>query len=103
MATLKKSEMDALVRNTVVERLNLDEIATQIGASTYAIPVETDEGTFYAKVAITAAQRKATKTTEAFDLETAVAKYAADLAEKAEKEAEREAAKAAKAAKAKKD
>lgn len=101
MATLKKSEMDTLVRDGAINALNLTEIGTQIGTSTYAVPVVTPEGTFYAKVAITAAQRKATKTTEAFDLDVAVEKYQDELDEKAQREAERAAAKAAKASKGK--
>jgi hypothetical protein len=99
MATLKKAEMDALVRDGVIAQLNLAEVGTQIGASTYAIAVDTPEGTFYAKVAVTAAQRTDTKAYPAFDLDTAVEKYEAECAEKAEKAAEREAAKAAKLAK----
>lgn len=99
MATFKKADMDALVRDGAIFQLNLAEVGTQIGASTYAIAVDTPEGTFYAKVAVTAAQRTDTKAYPAFDLDTAVEKYEAECAEKAEKAAEREAAKAAKLAK----
>ena len=53
---------------------------------------------FYAKVAVTAAQRTDTKANPAFDLETAVKKYESELAEKAEKAAAREAEKAARKA-----
>ena len=96
--------MDAIVRGGAIASLNLEELGTQIGTSTYAIPVETPEGVFYAKVAVTAAQRAATKAYPAFDLDEAVAKFEAEQAEKAEKKAERNAAKAAKlAAKAAKE
>ena len=95
---INKSEMDAIVRGGAIASLNLEELGTQIGTSTYAIPVETPEGVFYAKVAVTAAQRADTKAYPAFNLEDAVAKFEAECAEKAEKAAEREAAKAAKAA-----
>ena len=99
MATkINKAEMDAIVRNGAITALGIAEVGTQIGASTYAIPVETPEGTFYAKVAVTAAQRTATKAYPAFDLDVAVAKYAEEVAEKEAKAAEREAAKAAKLA-----
>ena len=99
MATkINKAEMDAIVRNGAITALGIAEVGTQIGASTYAIPVETPEGTFYAKVAVTAAQRTATKAYPAFDLDAAVAKYAEEVAEKEAKAAEREAAKAAKLA-----
>ena len=95
---INKSEMDAIVRGGAITSLNLEELGTQIGTSTYAIPVETPEGVFYAKVAVTAAQRADTKAYPAFNLEDAVAKFEAECAEKVEKAAEREAAKAAKAA-----
>ena len=95
---ITKSEMDTIVRGGAISILGIDEKGTQIGTSTYAIPVETPEGVFYAKVAVTAAQRTDTKVNPAFDLEAAVEKYAAECAEKAEKKAEREAEKAAKTA-----
>lgn len=99
MATkINKSEMDAIVRGGAISALGIEEVGTQIGTSTYAIPVETPEGVFYAKVAVTAAQRADTKAYPAFNLEDAVAKFEAECAEKAEKKAEREAEKAAKAA-----
>ena len=95
---ITKSEMDTIVRGGAISILGIDEKGTQIGTSTYAIPVETPEGVFYAKVAVTAAQRADTKAYPAFNLEDAVAKFEAECAEKAEKKAEREAEKAAKAA-----
>lgn len=100
MATQKisKSEMDTIVREGAIATLNLAEVGTKIGTSTYVVPVETPEGVHYAKVAVTAAQRTATKTNPAFDLEVAVQKYAAQVAEKEEKAAARAASKAAKLA-----
>lgn len=104
MAKLTKAQFDTLVRESAIATLGIAEAGTQIGASTYAIPVEVEGEVVYAKVAITAAQRTKTKAVEAFDLETAVAKYAKEVAEKEAKAAEREAAKAAKlAAKAAKE
>ena len=94
MATkINKSEMDAIVRGGAIASLNLEELGTQIGTSTYAIPVETPEGVFYAKVAVTAAQRADTKAYPAFDLDEAVAKFEAEVAEKAEKKAAADATK----------
>lgn len=99
MATkINKAEMDAIVRDGAIAALGIAEAGTQIGTSTYAIPVETPEGVFYAKVAVTAAQRTATKAYPAFDLDVAVEKYAAEVAEKEAKAAERAASKAAKLA-----
>jgi hypothetical protein len=98
MTKLTKAQMDALVRESAIATLGVEESGTQIGASTYAIPVEIDGEVVYAKVAITAAQRTDTKAVKAFDLETAVAKYAEEVAAKEEKAAAREAEKAAKLA-----
>lgn len=99
MATkINKAEMDAIVRDGAISALGIAEAGTQIGTSTYAIPVETPEGVFYAKVAVTAAQRTATKAYPAFDLKAAVEKYAEEVAAKEEKAAAREAEKAAKLA-----
>ena len=99
MATkINKAEMDAIVRDGAIATLGIAEAGTQIGTSTYAIPVETPEGVFYAKVAVTAAQRTATKAYPAFNLEDAVKKYAKEVADKEAKAAEREATKAAKLA-----
>lgn len=98
MTKLTKAQMDTLVRETAIATLGIKEAGTQIGASTYAIPVEIEGEVVYAKVAITAAQRTDTKTTKAFDLDIAVAKYEEEVAKKEAKAAEREAAKAAKLA-----
>ena len=98
MATkINKAEMDAIVREGAISALGIDTAGTQIGTSTFAIPVETPEGVFYAKVAVTAAQRAATKAYPAFDLDVAVAKYAEEVAEKSAKLAAKEAKAKAKA------
>lgn len=97
MATkINKAEMDTIVRNGAIKALGIAEAGTQIGASTYAIPVETPEGVFYAKVAVTAAQRTDTKVNPAFNLENAVKKFEDEIADKEAKAAAREAAKAEK-------
>ena len=98
MTKLTKAQMDALVRESAIATLGIAEAGTQIGASTYAIPVEIEGEVVYAKVAITAAQRTDTKAVKAFDLKTAVEKYAEEVATKEAKATEREAAKAAKLA-----
>ena len=103
MAELNKTQMDKAVKDTVVEALNgaFDVAgAVRIDDYTFAFPVTVDGEDTYAKVAITAVQRKDTKAHEAFDLDTAVSKYEVKVAEREAKAAEREAAKAAKAAKA---
>lgn len=99
---MKKDELDTLVRDTVINTLGIASNGTQIGVSEYAIPVETPEGVFYAKVKVTAAQRTATKATAAFDLDVAVEKFNALMDKRAANAAEREAKKAEKAAKAEK-
>ena len=101
--SMKKAELDTLVRDTVINTLGIADAGTQIGVSEYAIPVETPEGVFYAKVNVTAAQRTATKATAAFDLGVAVEKFNTLMDERAAKAAEREAKKAEKAAKASKE
>lgn len=100
MATMKKTEMDAKIRETVIEGLALERVGTYIGKNTYAIPVDTGDGTFYAKVTVTAAQRTDTKSCKAFNLEDAVAKYELAEQERAMKAEQRAAEKAAKLAKA---
>lgn len=97
---MKKAELDSFVRDSVINTLGIASNGTQIGVSEYAIPVETPEGVFYAKVNVTAAQRTATKATPAFDLDVAVEKFNTLIAEREAKAAEREAKKAEKAAKA---
>lgn len=99
---MNKVEMDNAVKALTVEAL-IDVLETagarKIDDYTYAFPVTVDGVDTYSKIAVTATMRKATKTNEAFDIDVAVAKYAAKLDERAEKAAQREATKAAKASK----
>ena len=98
MAKMTATEMNTFVKAEAVKSLNLEN-AIQIDDFTWAIPVtvngEFGEETRYAKVAITAALAKATKTNPAFDIDVAVAAYKDKKADRAAKAAE-------KAAKAKK-
>lgn len=96
---MNATEMNAYVKTNAAERaLNLDN-ATQIDDFTWAVPVETEDGTRYAKISITAALAKATKTNPAFDLETAVQAFEDKKREREIKAAEAAAKKAAKASK----
>ena len=88
-------ELNRFVKDTVVSSLCLTN-AEKIGDFTYVIPVETENGTVYGKVAITACQVKDTKKVKAFDLTVAQELYRADCQIKEAKAAERAAAKAAK-------
>ena len=103
MATLNTNEANAMVKELAVGALILGN-ATQIDDYTYAIPVEIEGELRYAKVTVTAALAKATKTHAAFDLDTAVKAYQLKVAERdakaeaaAKTKAEKEAARAAKA------
>ena len=96
MAELNKTQMDKAVKDTVVEAFG--EVLATAGAVriddyTFAFPVEVEGEATYAKVAITAVQRKDTKVHPAFDIDTAIAKYATKLAERDAKAAERAAKK----------
>ena len=101
---MKTVEIQNFVKNTAIDVLGLAERGTEIGRGVYVIPVETPEnGTVYAKVAVTCTRFASTEKTEAFDLDVAVAKYEADEAEReAKAEARKAEAEAKKAAKAKK-
>ena len=101
---MKTVEVQNFVKNSVIDTLKLAELGTEIGRGMYAIPVETPEnGTVYAKVAVTCTKFTATEKTVAFDLDEAVAKFEADEAEKVAKaEARKAEAETKKAEKAKK-
>ena len=99
MVELNKTQMDKAVKETVVEAL--DEVfdaaaAVRIDDYTYAFPVTIEGEETYAKITITAVQRKDTKKYPAFDIDTAIEKYEAKIAEREAKAAEREAKKASK-------
>ena len=69
---MKANEINAYVKTNAAERvLNLDT-ATQIDDFTWAVPVEVEGEIRYAKITVTAALAKATKTNPAFNLEAAV-------------------------------
>ena len=89
--TMKKSEMLAATKADVVAKLPLEEIgAVQIGAGLWAVPGPMIDGIqTYAKVSVTAANPISTEKVPAFDLDEAVEKYRAELAESAAKAAER--------------
>lgn len=89
--TMKKSEMLAATKTDVVAKLPLEEIgAVQIGTGLWAVPGPMIDGIqTYAKVSVTAANPISTEKVPAFDLDEAVEKYRAELAESAAKAAER--------------
>ena len=89
---MTKMEIRTNIKNTVAEWIT-DSIgnAIQIDDYTYAIPMDkADNGnTIFAKIEISCPNWYATAKTEAFDLDTKVAAYNAELAERAEKAAEK--------------
>ena len=93
MAKMTATEMNTYVKAEAVKAaLNL-EGATRIDDFTWAVPVEVDgengKEIRYAKIAVTAALAKATKTNPAFNLDVAVAAYEDKKAERAAKAAEK--------------
>lgn len=89
--TMKKADLLSAIKADTISKLNLDALgAVQIDAGVWAIPSIDYEGKqTYTKVAVTAANPIATEKVAAFDLDDAVEKYQAKLAESAEKAAER--------------
>ena len=87
------------VLNTLMNSGALDG-ATQVGNFSFAIPVTVDGEDRFAVIDITAKNNKDTKTTLAFDVESAHDKWQAAKALSAEKAALKAAEKAAKAKKA---
>lgn len=110
MSTMKKAEMMNAIKVSAVEKLNLAGLgAVRIDSGVWALEIPVDGKTYYAKVAVSAANPTGTEKVPAFNLEAAVAAYGEKVAEqeakakeKAEKHAERVKAdlerKAAKAA-----
>lgn len=98
MAKMNSVEMNTAVKEQALTLVNLPEDAVQIEAFEYAIPVTVEGETRYAKITVTAALAKATKTVAAFDPEVARAAYLVKLDERATREAEKAAKKAAKEA-----
>ena len=92
---MNATQTNDFVKSTAAKTINIAEFGTQIDRFTWAIPVEVEGETRYAKVSIVAAQAKATKTNPAFDLDTAVAAFE-DAEREREIKAEEKKAKAAK-------
>lgn len=89
--TMKKSDLLSAIKADTLTKLNLEALgAVQIGSGLWAIPSINYEGNqTYTKIAVTAANPIATEKVAAFDLDDAVEKYQAELAESAAKAAER--------------
>ena len=83
--TMKKADLLSAIKADTISKLNLDALgAVQIDSGVWAIPSIDYEGKqTYTKVAVTAANPIATEKVAAFDLDDAVEKYQAKLAEKA--------------------
>lgn len=94
------AQINEFVKATAAETIGIAANGTQIDRFTWAIPVEVEGETRYAKVTITAALAKATKANAAFDLDTAVQAFEDAEREREIKADEAAAKKAAKAAKA---
>ena len=105
MADLKVSEIQALVKDKMVEIVTASlPNPIQTGSATYVVPFEVGDETVYGEVAISVKRFRNTEKVSAFNLDEAVGMYEAKLLEaeekakaKAAEKAEKEAAKAAKA------
>ena len=87
--TMKKSDLLSAIKADTLAKLNLEALgAVQIGSGLWAIPSIDYEGN-QTKIAVTAANPIATEKVAALDLDDAVEKYQAELAESAAKAAER--------------
>lgn len=95
MAKMTATELNTYVKAEAVKMaLNL-EGATRIDDFTWAVPIEVDgdngKEIRYAKIAVTAALAKATKTNPAFNLDVAVAAYKDKVEERKAKAAAKKA------------
>ena len=97
---MTSTQTNEFVKQTAADAIKITDFGTQIDRFTWAVPVEIEGETRYAKVSITAALAKATKVNPAFDLDAAVEAFNAAEAERLAKAEEAAAKKAAKAAKA---
>ena len=91
------NEVRATVRDYTVGRMEdflKDNGAIQFDDASWAIPVSVDGMTIYAEVSVKTKAWKDTKTSLAFNPETAIAKWEAEKEEKAQKAAEKAAEKA---------
>lgn len=91
---LNSVQINTFVKDSALEYVTLPAEAVQIDAYSYAIPVEVEGETRYAKLTLTACLAKDTAKNTAFNPETAAALYQAKLAERETKAAEKERAKA---------
>ena len=77
-------ETNAFIKSTAMSVLSISDKGHQIDDYTFAIPIEVEGVQRYAKVTITACNDKATKTTEAFDLDLAMNEFAEKVKTRAE-------------------
>lgn len=93
MAKMTATELNTFVKAEAVKAVLNVEGATRIDDFVWAVPVEVDgengKEIRYAKVAVTAALAKATKTNPAFNIDVAVQAYEEKKAERAAKAAEK--------------
>ena len=75
-------EKNAFIKSVAISALSLAEKGTQIGPTTYVLPVDVKGVTRYAKVTVTACNDKDTKTTKGFVLAEAVNAFETAEAEK---------------------
>lgn len=91
------NEVRAAVRDYTVGKMEdflKANNAIQFDDASWAIPVSVDGMTVYAEVSVKTKAWKSTRTTDAFNPETAIAKWEAEKEEKARKAAEKAAKKA---------
>lgn len=92
------NEIRAAVREYIVSTMEdflKESNAIQFDEGSWAIPVSVDGKTIYAEVSVKTKAWKDTKTSPAFNPETAVAKWEAEKEERERKAAEKAAAKKA--------
>lgn len=95
---MNTNEIRAAVREFVIGQMEgflKENNAIQFEDSAWAIPVSVDGMTVYEEVSIKTKAWKATKSAEAFNPETAIAKWEKDKYEKEQKAAEKAAKKKA--------
>ena len=95
---MNTNEVRAAVREFVVGQMEdflKENSAIQFEDSAWAIPVSVDGMTVYAEVSVKTKAWKDTKTSPAFNPETAIAKWEAEKYEKEQKAAEKAAKKKA--------
>lgn len=94
---MNTNEIRAKVKDYTVDCMEEFLIMTnaiQFDDTSWAIPVMVEGQTYYAEISVSTKAWKATKTTEAFNPETAIAKWNAKKEERAQKAAEKAAKKA---------